>query len=75
MSKKKWDRGKAIIERIQKDLKVQGFLNHTHLERDSDFWVYLSRTYKNICPYFKDIHQTLDSWWNGKDNDGWKLPK
>ena len=35
--------------------------------------MYLSRTYRNMCPYLKGIHQTLDSWRAGRDKDSWKL--
>ena len=28
-----------------------------------------------MCPYFKGIHQTLDSWRPGRDKDGWKLER
>ena len=45
------------------------------MERDRIFLVYLSRTYKNMCPYLKGIHQTLDSWREGRDEDDSKLTR
>lgn len=35
--------------------------------------MYVSRTYPSIVPYLKGIHQTLDGWREGRDNDGWRL--
>ena len=62
VSQMKWDRGKAIVKRIQDELLLKGYLNFKQLERDRGFLIYLSRTYKSMCPYLKGIHQTLDSW-------------
>ena len=62
VSQMKWDRGKAIVKRIQDELLLKGYLNFKELERDRGFLIYLSRTYKSMCPYLKGIHQTLDSW-------------
>ena len=35
--------------------------------------MYVSRIYASMVPYLKDIHQTLDGWREGRDNDGWCL--
>ena len=45
------------------------------MERDRIFLVYLSRTYKNMRPYLKGIHQTLYSWREGRDEDYSKLTR
>ena len=50
-------------------------MNHKQLERDRGFLIYLSRTYRSMCPYLKGIHQTLDSWRKVRDKDGWKLER
>jgi len=68
-------KGKAIVERTQDELLVKGKLDSKQLERDSGFLVYLSRTYRNVCPYLKGIYQTLDSWRSGRDSDGWNFTK
>ena len=68
-------KGKAIVERIKDELLVKGKLDFKQLERDRGFLVYLSRTYRNLCPYLKGIHQILDFWRSGRDSDGWKLTK
>ena len=62
VSQKKWDRGKAIVKRVQDELRLKGCFDFKQLERDRCFLVYLSRTYKSMCFYLMGIHQTLDSW-------------
>ena len=57
----KWQKGTGILVRIQEELETRGCLNHKQLERDQGFLIYLSRTYRNMSPYLKGIHQTLDS--------------
>ena len=75
VSQKKWDRGKAIVKRVQDELRLKGCLDFKQLERDRGFLIYLSRTYKSMCPYLEGIHQTLDSRREGRDEDGWKLTR
>ena len=75
VSLKKWGRGKSIIKRIQDDWLVNRKLNFKQLERDKGFLVYLSKIYRNMCPYLKSIHQTLDPWRSGRDSDGRRLTK
>ena len=50
-------------------------MNHEQLERDRGFLNYLSRTYRSMCPYLKEIHQTIDSWRTVRDKDGLKLER
>ena len=46
------------------------------LERDRGFLIYLSCTYRSMCPYhLKGMHQTLDSWRKGRDKVGWKFER
>ena len=59
VSQKKWDMGMSIIKIIQYELRLKGCLDHKQLEHDRGFLVYLSRTYKNICPYLKGVHHTF----------------
>jgi len=79
VSQKKWDKGRNYITNwIQQLLSCEhngtvGMLEHKHLEQGRGFLVYLSRTYTTIVPYLKGIHLTLDSWRQGRDEDGWKL--
>ena len=47
-------------------------LNHKKLERDNDFLIYLSKTYRNMCLYLKGNLLILDSRRGGRDKDGKK---
>ena len=53
VSVKKWLRGKTFTQRIQKELSVKGKLILKQLERDRGFLIYLSRKYRNMCPYLR----------------------
>ena len=75
VSQKKWDRSEFIVKRIQDELLLKGCLDFKQLERDRCFLIYLTRTYKSMYLYFKGIYQTLDSWKEGRDEDGWKLTR
>ena len=35
--------------------------------------VYVARTYRDMNPYLKRMHLTLDSWRPYRDKDGWRL--
>ena len=72
VSQKKWIKGKTIISRLIEELDRRGCVNHEQLEKDRGFLIYLSRTYKSMCPYLKGVHLSLDSWRKGRDNEGWK---
>ena len=60
--------GPAVI-----DSNIKRGTNHKELERRTGFLVYVSRTYPSMVPYLKGIHQTLDGWGEGRDNDGWRI--
>ena len=47
-------------------------IDRKELERKRGFLVYVSRTYPSMTPYLKGIHQTLDGWRGGRDEDGSK---
>ena len=53
---KKWLMGKTIIKLVQDELSVNEKLNFKQLKRDRGFLVYLSKTYRNMCSYLKEIH-------------------
>ena len=70
LSDKKWLRSKKIISRITKELEEGGGLDFKKLEGNWGYLVYISRTYRSMVPYLKGIHQTLDSWRSGRNEDG-----
>ena len=73
VSQAKWDKTKEIIARIIDELGKGKGLDFVQLRRDRGFLIYVSRTYRSLVPYLKGIHQTLDSWREGRDEHGWKL--
>ena len=42
------------------------------MEKGRGFLIHLELTYPDLVPYFKGIHLTLDSWREGRDEEGWK---
>ena len=73
VSDKKWEKSKAIILRITVELSEGRGLDFKESEKDRRYLVYISRTYRSLVPYLKDIHQNLDSWKSGRNTDGCKL--
>ena len=75
VSQEKWDKTKAQIVCIYKELvrSPEGLLQHKGLERKRGFLIYVTRTYTSMVPYLKGIHLTLDSWRKGRDEEGWKV--
>ena len=63
-------KGKVIIERIKEKLTVNDNLDFKQLEKDRIVLVYLSRTYRNFCPYLKAVHQNLNFQRSGRDSAG-----
>jgi hypothetical protein len=47
-------------------------VDHKALESDRGFLIYVSQTYPSMVPYRKGIHLILDSWREGRREDGWK---
>eukprot|EP00957_Ditylum_brightwellii_P124483 9487025-Ditylum_brightwellii.AAC.1 len=63
----------AEVCRIAKEHGIAPSLNRNHLESGQSFLVHVSRNYPWIVPYLKGIHLTLESWWQDRDDKGWKL--
>ena len=81
---KKWQKTKEHLRWIKDQMdRCHDFTNfklprdmgipHKELEKRRGFLVYVSRTYPSMTPYLKGIHQTLDSWRDFRDDDGWRL--
>ena len=54
-------------------MTVNDNLDFKQLEKDRVFLVYLSRTYRNFCPYLKGVHQILNFQRSGRDSAGWNF--
>lgn len=70
----KWTKGRDLVEGWIKEIKDnKGMLDRKNLEKGRGFLVHLSRTYPVLVPYLKGIHNVLESWRKGRDEDGWKF--
>ena len=68
---------KEVDTKLEQELKLQpkeekGFLIHKIAEKYRGYLVHISATYEAIVPYLKGLHLTLDSWREGRDEEGWK---
>jgi hypothetical protein len=71
-TEEKWKRARDYVLEIQATVRGDLPFNHKVLEQQRGFLVYLARTFPSLVPYLKGIHLTLDSWWPGRDSEGWK---
>ena len=74
-SQEKWDKTRAIIARILESHEEGGVwsLERKALEKDRGFLIHIARTFPMMVPYLRRIHNTLESWRLGRDNEGWKF--
>ena len=73
-SQDKWDKGKRIIEKWSKLVKLGSKVDRKEMEKDRGFLVHLSMVYPSLTPYLKGFHLTLESWRPDRDIQGWKMP-
>ena len=69
----KWEKAKLFISELFGILERGEKINHKFLERGRGFMVYFCRTYTSLTPFLKGLHLTLDSWREGRDEEGWKM--
>jgi hypothetical protein len=73
-SQEKWDQLKSIcsfwLEIINQGVKE---LDYKHLLSDWGFMVYVTQAYPGMKPYLKGFHLLLETWREGRDEEGWKL--
>ena len=62
---------KQQIERLA-EMHVEGpdNMDRKELESMRGFMIYCCRTYRNMNPYLKGVHLTIDSWRDYRDNEG-----
>ena len=78
VSKKKWDRARNIIIKwatIIDEAEELPMLNYSELESDIGFLIHLSMSYPMIKPFLRGFYLSLNSWRDGRDRDGWKIPE
>jgi hypothetical protein len=64
--------GGVISEQEDGSLRSGQGVDHKALESYRGFLIYVSQTYPYMVPYLKGVHLTLDSWREGRREDGWK---
>jgi hypothetical protein len=75
-SQDKWDRMKTICRHwLEKLNEGTVELDFKRLRSDQGFLVYVTQAYPAMKPYLNGFHLLLESWRQGRDNDGWKIPK
>jgi hypothetical protein len=75
ISEERWKKTRSIIwkwlnkilQNSDADLEVAEMLS------DRGFLIYIGQTYRELNPFFKDIHLTLDGWRTNKDDNRWKI--
>lgn len=71
----KWEKAKGIMkkwtEALGSDARIS--IDHKEMEQDVGFLCHISRTYPKLFPYLKGFYNTLNSWRDDRDDDGWKI--
>ena len=70
----RWDKNwRLIAELMVMEREGRYGMLRSRMESIIGFLVYFSRTYKDITPYLKGVHLTLESWRPYRDEEGWRL--
>jgi len=72
----KWNKVKDILSGLRNKMGTRDRpekLEHKSLEKSRGFLNHVGITYPHILPYLKGHHTTIDSWREGRDEEGWKL--
>ena len=73
MTEVKWLKTRELVGEIATMMEGGADIPRKRLEQIREFLIYMSRTYNWMTPYLKGIHQTIDIWRPGRDEEGWKL--
>jgi hypothetical protein len=75
VTQERWDKAKSILDEMWKTLcEKEGRYCHKQLLSQRGYLIYVARAFPAIRPYLKGIHLTVDSWRDGRDEEGWKDP-
>jgi hypothetical protein len=73
-SQEKWDQLKTICSYWLGILSGGGTdLDFKCLHSDQGFLVYVAQAYPGMKPYLKGFNLLLETWKEGRDEDGWKM--
>ena len=72
VSQYRWDKTWILMaELVGMEQEGSEGIHQASMKYNRGFLVYVSRTYRDMNPYFKGIHLDLDSWRPYRDEDGW----
>ena len=74
-SQQKWEKAQRIIRDLLNKVQAGERLSHRTLLKERGFLVHLTMTYPILTPYLKGLHLTVDSWREGRDDEGWRLAR
>jgi hypothetical protein len=70
----KWEKAKALIKETQELLVDDADrMPQKRLEQIRGFLNYVCQTYPILSSYLIGYHMTIDSWRQGRDEEGWRL--
>ncbi|KAL3789526.1 hypothetical protein ACHAW5_007754 [Stephanodiscus triporus] len=72
VSQEKWDKTKRLIDELC-EMVARGPLPLQRMLEIRGFLMYVVRTYMWMNPYIKGMHNTIDSWREGRAEDGFKM--
>lgn len=77
VSKERWGKTQAQVrelDRLVDEADEKGGVPLKPLLRIRGYLQYVCRTYDWLTPYMKGLHLSVDSWREGRDEEGWKYP-
>ena len=74
VSHDRWDKVKRLIQvLVDMEDKEEAGLDRDKMESTGLFLVYVDRKYRDMNPYLKGLHLTVDIWKPFRDNEGYKI--
>jgi hypothetical protein len=70
-SQERWDKLKALLTWMRSALGTRA--DRKKFLSARGFMVYASMTYLFMRPFMKGTHMSAESWWGGRDAEGWKV--
>jgi hypothetical protein len=70
VSQVKWDKGKDMLRWIRQHLSTNQLFPFKPLLSKTGFLLHLALTYGWLGPYMKGLYLTVNSWREGRDDEG-----
>jgi hypothetical protein len=73
-SQEKWDKSKRLLQEVRDMLELDPTkLVRKRLEQIRGFLQYVIQTYSGFASYLTGFHMTIDGFWRGRDENGWRM--